>query len=766
MSGTESMARHLLYTREYLSNLLGVKREDLDLDFEPDTFGHSANLPEILTQGGVKYYYHCRGHEDHSIFRWKAPSGASVLVFREPDWYLGPITYDMVLDVPSYCDANHTDIVMKVYGVGDHGGGPTRRDIERIREMASWPLMPEIRFGRMRDFFKALEKNIDAYPVVDYELNFVFTGCYTSESRIKMANRVGEDRLYDSEALGTMALTQGADAIYREGYARGWKNILFNQFHDILPGSGVIDTREYAMGTFQEAIAYAGANANRAMKAIGDRINTAAFGTEVELQSTSEGAGVGYNIMKDARVFDMAVGEQFGFSVTSRGTGETRAYIVFNTLQYDRTEIVALTVWDWDYPVEELCMVDAQGNEIPFSILEKDRAYWQHRFHVILFTAKAPAFGYATYFVRRKLLPELLPSMPDPRVHRMEDGEIVLENAYVRAAFDSLSMKLVSFVEKETGRELADAERPGACFRLVEEDDVNGMSAWTTGGYGKIIDINEQENVRITERRMDALRQQISYETSVRDSRIEVSVRLDQDSRVLRFVVMADWHEIGYKGGITPQLQFYLPFGYAARCYRYDVPAGHVERPALGHDVPGILYAAAIPQEGAAAVMLTTDSKYGYRGDGDALLINLLRSSYEPDPYPEFGVHHIEIGVGACGDTKPCTLQREALCFSHALLPYSTSLHTGGLPLEQSLVKVEGCARVISLKPVEDGEGYIVRLGTDSDREEIVKLSLHNGLTGASYVDLMENKTGDAEIHDGYAELILPARSLRTVRIK
>ena len=75
--------------------------------------------------------------------------------------------------------------------------------------------------------------------------------------------------------------------------------------------------------------------------------------------------------MKDARVFDMAVGEQFGFSVTSRGTGETRAYIVFNTLQYDRTEIVALTVWDWDYPVEELCMVDAQGNEIRSLSLRK-----------------------------------------------------------------------------------------------------------------------------------------------------------------------------------------------------------------------------------------------------------------------------------------------------------------------------------------------------------------------------------------------------------
>ena len=67
--------------------------------------------------------------------------------------------------------------------------------------MQSWPLMPEIRFGTMREFFAQLEKVRDQLPVVEQELNYIFTGCYTSQSRIKRANRIGEDRLYEAEAL-------------------------------------------------------------------------------------------------------------------------------------------------------------------------------------------------------------------------------------------------------------------------------------------------------------------------------------------------------------------------------------------------------------------------------------------------------------------------------------------------------------------------------------------------------------------------------------
>ena len=150
MSGTESMVRHLLYTKRYLADLLGVDPDGLQVDFEPDTFGHSANVPEILRQGGVRYYYHCRGNDQEELYRWRAPSGAEVLALRDPQWYyLKKTDYQICWHVPSFCARNHTKSALRFYGVGDHGGGPSRRDIERILDMQTWPLLPQMCFSTL-----------------------------------------------------------------------------------------------------------------------------------------------------------------------------------------------------------------------------------------------------------------------------------------------------------------------------------------------------------------------------------------------------------------------------------------------------------------------------------------------------------------------------------------------------------------------------------------------------------------------------------------
>ena len=91
------------------------------------------NGPEILTQGGAKYYYHCRGYHKEHIYRWRAPSGAEVLVCREPVWYNDELArYDSLGFVPSFCKEYGITKTMKFYGVGDHGGGPTRKEIETL----------------------------------------------------------------------------------------------------------------------------------------------------------------------------------------------------------------------------------------------------------------------------------------------------------------------------------------------------------------------------------------------------------------------------------------------------------------------------------------------------------------------------------------------------------------------------------------------------------------------------------------------------------
>ena len=274
MSGAEAMARHLLYTKRYLSKLFSFDEDGLQIDFEPDTFGHNENMPEILSNGGIKYYYHCRAYSDEYIYNWEAPSGKKVLVFREPTWYNQEIDSNLFVNVPAFCKRCKTKNYLKVYGVGDHGGGPTRKDIERLIDMAEWPLMPTIHFSTLKDYFTRLEKDRDNFPTVKQELNYIFTGCYTSQSKIKRANKIGEDRLFASEVLDAQAALTCPDFKTASPFEYGWRKILFNQFHDILPGSGVSDTREYALGEFQKAAAAADINAGHAMESICKNIDT------------------------------------------------------------------------------------------------------------------------------------------------------------------------------------------------------------------------------------------------------------------------------------------------------------------------------------------------------------------------------------------------------------------------------------------------------------------------------------------------------------
>ncbi len=290
----ESQARHLLLTRRYLRQLLDLKPENFSLDFEPDTFGHSANVPEILASAGVKYYYHCRGDKNPSLYRWLAPSGKSILAYLEPFWYLGYVDPSLARFVPSFCQQFGLDMALRVYGVGDHGGGPTRRDLQRILDMDTWPVFPTLRFGTFAEYFAQVEKIAGRLPEVKGEMNFVFTGCYSSQSRIKKANRLAEAALDVSERFCALAATSGA-AYPHTAFTKAWRNTLFNQFHDIIPGSGVIDTREYALGLFQESLALANSQKMRAFQALlpPEEIDHPQEGAPAV---TSEGAGVGFGV--------------------------------------------------------------------------------------------------------------------------------------------------------------------------------------------------------------------------------------------------------------------------------------------------------------------------------------------------------------------------------------------------------------------------------------------------------------------------------------
>ncbi|MFW6270832.1 MAG: alpha-mannosidase, partial [Bacillota bacterium] len=386
----ESLSRHILYTKQYLSQLLNIDPDELNIDFEPDTFGHNQNVPEILDKGNIKYYYFCRGYEGHTLFHWQAPSGKSILAYREPFWYNAEIDYDIAPAVPELCEKHNINTMLKVYGVGDHGGGPTRRDIEKIKDMSTWPIYPDFKFGRLKDFYRKAEKAVDI-PVVEQELNYIFTGCYTTQTRIKRANKIGENTLYEAELYNSFSSLLTGYEYDNEKYAEAWQNILFNQFHDIIPGSGTIDTREHALGLFQNTMALANSKRSLALREITNNIDTSQLVEEDEgtKLSTAEGAGVGFEI------------DQFQISKTERGKGLNRLFTIFNSTPYKRKEIVELTVWDWQGDLDLIEFTDDKGQIVDHQLLEKGyNNYWGHKYIKVLLEVEIPANGYRVYVLK------------------------------------------------------------------------------------------------------------------------------------------------------------------------------------------------------------------------------------------------------------------------------------------------------------------------------------------------------------------------------
>lgn len=736
MPNLESMARHFLYTKQYLSELLDIDPASLDIDYEPDTFGHHANVPEVLCDAGVRYYYHCRGMEGHALYNWKAPSGRSILVYLEtPTWYNWTIDGSCAIIVPDFCKKHGLGSALRVYGVGDHGGGPTRRDIERIIEMNAWPIFPSYRFGTYGEFFRLAEKNRGAYPTVEGERNFVFDGCYTTQSRQKKGNREGEAMLMEAEAASVLANLAAGTKYNTESFAEAWKKVLFNQFHDILPGSGTVDTREYAMGLYQEVFADANTGRALALRALSAASDTSAFAADRDARmTTSEGAGAGYGI------------EACGVAQVGRHAGLIRPFTVYNPLPFPREELVKITVWDWDGDPKRMVWKDTGGKALPHRLVTQGfNEYWGHRYAEALVRVKTPAMGYTTVALEEDAHFEIIIANDYPKVEK--PACFALDNGLVRAELDPRDGGIVSLVDRSTGTEYAKPGCPMGVFRLVEEDPERGMSAWIVGRYTAVHELNRGVRFRDIRTEPDAVCRSISYEKEFGNgSRLAVTVSLHGGERMLRFDAVVRWQEIGGKETFYPQLNFLMPVAYEYSSIRYDVPMGAVDRPILPHDVPAQSYGMPLNANGAS-LMLMSDGKYGYRGTSEGLSLTLLRSSVDPDPWPEVGEHALRMAIALGGNGK-AEDAAAAQAFRRGLIAVAARAHKGALPAEQPLFELkDGGLALSAVKLAEDGSGVVVRYCELEGRDGRGELWFFRKPVSAAPVNVLEQPAeGSAEV--------------------
>lgn len=247
LPATETFARVYLHGQRFFAENFG---RPATVAWAADSFGHSAGLPEIMAAAGLKYFSFFRPNaEQHPLtgpaFWWEGPAGSRILGYRPIEgWYgcerdAAPSKMDGFLANAAKQPYHNVAVF---YGLGNHGGGPTRRLVHDIRKWAdAHPDVAVVHSGLHR-FFGALEKEIAARPdapppVHRGELGYCQRGCYVSAAKLKFAYRQAENALLRAETTATAARLVAPSPARDLGEA--WRGIMFNSFHDILPGSSI-----------------------------------------------------------------------------------------------------------------------------------------------------------------------------------------------------------------------------------------------------------------------------------------------------------------------------------------------------------------------------------------------------------------------------------------------------------------------------------------------------------------------------------------------
>ena len=237
---TESFARHCLYGKRFCEQILKV---NVDIGFNPDSFGHAAGLPTILRHAGYGFYVFMRPQEHEMdlprLFWWEGPDGSRLLTYRIfGDYDRKPTAIRDAATQGFPSGSNHNAFFL---GVGDHGGAVTRSYIQQILAMQSDPTLPELRWSTLREFFAALRASMsfESLPVIRGDLQHHARGCYSACGEEKVQNRRAEQQLFCAETAALVAAMSYAQPYPAARFAEAWDRVLFTQFHDVLAGTSL-----------------------------------------------------------------------------------------------------------------------------------------------------------------------------------------------------------------------------------------------------------------------------------------------------------------------------------------------------------------------------------------------------------------------------------------------------------------------------------------------------------------------------------------------
>jgi alpha-mannosidase len=247
LPGAETLVRQYAHGQRYFKSRFG---KVVTAGWQADSFGHSAGLPEILAASGINFFAFSRPSykvvtlAEHA-FWWVGDGGARILAQRAPTVAYQNERYNMLElldDVIKVHAESRLENIPCFYGLGNHGGGPSRRHLIEIREWAAKHPEVKVVHSGLHKLNDALRKEIarkgeNLIPTHKGELNYCLRGCYSSVAKFKFPYRRSEALLARAEA--TDAIVAASQKRSAADLSKTWEVMLFNSFHDILPGSSI-----------------------------------------------------------------------------------------------------------------------------------------------------------------------------------------------------------------------------------------------------------------------------------------------------------------------------------------------------------------------------------------------------------------------------------------------------------------------------------------------------------------------------------------------
>jgi alpha-mannosidase len=710
ITGAESLVRQFLVGKRFFREEFGHNCRVLWL---PDVFGYSAALPQIMKGAGVDYFITAKiswnetNRFPYDTFWWEGLDGTAVLTqyLTTPTVFPGEFSYTYNADLSPTSVANTWKVyqqkglnpdLLLAFGFGDGGGGPTRQQVEALEPLAE-PIseaLPAVSPGRVEDYMERLELRLREAPDVPRWVGELYLeyhrGTYTSQARMKRANRTAERDLHNAEWLASMALYLCGQAYPSEELDGAWKLTLLNHFHDILPGSSIAEVYQDALKQLAQVSQTADRLSQDALDALGRHID-ASPGSLLVFNSTSW--------KRDGLVeVDAALAESL--LLPSQSLSGSRALVAVSA-------------------------VPALGY----------RAYEP---------SPAPSITRAINGAARPASSSGGPLLASPTL---------LENRYYRIELDEHG-QITRLLDKEghggKGREVL---RPGDranVFQLFEDRPLN-WDAWDINEFydQKSWALDHLTGVEVIE--TGPLRAGLQLEWSYLDrTTVNQRIYVYAHSRRIDFATEVYWRERRtllkvafpvdvHNGRATAEVQF----GNIERPTHRNTSWDRARFETCAHKWFDL-------SESDYGVALLNDCKYGYDVHGRTLRLTLLKGAVDPDPTADLGLHQFTYSLlPHNGGWYEGGVGREAYDLNYPLLAQVRLQERGEWTLPPSMGLVEATpANVVveTVKKAEEAEALVVRVYECANRRGPFQLRLPFPASRVEETNLLEEQPQPAAL--------------------